>query len=57
MTAVAIVKTRRWGGATTARGGDASLAAGRGGGGNAACPTAGDEMNRRANKIAVMTEG
>ncbi len=45
------------GGATTAREGDASLAAGGGGGGNAACPTAGNGMNGRANKIAATTEG
>ena len=43
--------------ATTARRGDASLAAGGGGGDNAACPTAGDGMNGRANEIAATTEG
>ncbi len=41
----------------TARGGDTSLAAGGGGGGNAACPTASDGMNGRANDIAATTEG
>ena len=41
------------GGAPTARGGDTSPTAGRGGGGNDACPTAGDGIEREDERVMI----